>query len=401
MRDLSATAELTRDLLARVESIRADVGLHPCAGESERERTDLVQVAIRQKGLYAMLLPQALGGLEAPPTVTLTVLEALARIDSSASWNLGLSGAGLARAAYLPETGIGAVFGGGEVPAFAGAGFPPGSAIRADGGYRVSGQVSFASGCRHADWLFFPALVSDEQGPIVNAETGRPGVIMAFFPRNQIEIIDTWHVMGMQGTQSSDIRASNVFVPESLAEMIGSHPQTARSPAFSGPLYQMDAWIGINSETAVALGIASAAIDSLIELAATKMPAMSAVPLRDRELIQANAGKARSLLESARYYLHGAATQAYEILAAGEQLGAEMKTSLQLANCHAAEASARAVDLVFESAGSSAIRTELPFERYFRDVHVITTHTTKSAMRYASAGKLMFGLPTDAPHLQA
>lgn len=45
--------------------------------------------------------------------------------------------------------------------------------------------------------------------------------------------------------------------------------------------------------------------------------------------------------------------------------------------------------------GTSSIRLEQPFERHFRDLHVLLQHSDKSSQRYASAGKLMLGLEND------
>jgi alkylation response protein AidB-like acyl-CoA dehydrogenase len=68
---------------------------------------------------------------------------------------------------------------------------------------------------------------------------------------------------------------------------------------------------------------------------------------------------------------------------------------MQLAVCFVAEACAEAVRLVNDTVGTSSIRTENPFERHFRDVHVLLQHSDKSSARYASAGRLMFGLEND------
>jgi hypothetical protein len=37
----------------------------------------------------------------------------------------------------------------------------------------------------------------------------------------------------------------------------------------------------------------------------------------------------------------------------------------------------------------------MPFERYFRDAHTLLQHSSKSSARYATAGRLLFGLPND------
>ena len=50
---------------------------------------------------------------------------------------------------------------------------------------------------------------------------------------------------------------------------------------------------------------------------------------------------------------------------------------------------------VNDAAGASSIRLGNSFERYFRDVHVLAQHSDKSSPRYASAGRLLFGLEND------
>lgn len=79
----------------------------------------------------------------------------------------------------------------------------------------------------------------------------------------------------------------------------------------------------------------------------------------------------------------------------GGLLTTDSKIRLQLAACFAAEASAEAVRWVSDVAVASAIHTEQPFERYFRDAHTLLQHASKSSARYASAGRIMVGLETD------
>ena len=73
----------------------------------------------------------------------------------------------------------------------------------------------------------------------------------------------------------------------------------------------------------------------------------------------------------------------------------DAKIRLQLALCFAAEACAEAVRLVNDAVGASSIRQGQPFERHFRDIHVLLQHSDKSSARYASAGRLLFGLEND------
>jgi 3-hydroxy-9,10-secoandrosta-1,3,5(10)-triene-9,17-dione monooxygenase len=71
----------------------------------------------------------------------------------------------------------------------------------APGGYQVSGQWDFSSGCDAATWVL---LIGN----------GPTGPLMLMLPRSDYEIEDTWFVSGLRGTGSKDIMVDNVFVPE-------------------------------------------------------------------------------------------------------------------------------------------------------------------------------------------
>jgi alkylation response protein AidB-like acyl-CoA dehydrogenase len=107
-------------------------------------------------------------------------------------------------------------------------------------------------------------------------------------------------------------------------------------------------------------------------------------------------GKARARVEASRDTINRAAEFAYEdVEQSGTLLSPEAKIRLQLAVSFAAEACAEAVRLVNDVVGASSIRLGQPFERHFRDAHTLLEHSDKSSPRYASAGRLMFGLAND------
>jgi indole-3-acetate monooxygenase len=120
------------------------------------------------------------------------------------------------------------------------------------------------------------------------------------------------------------------------------------------------------------------------------------VPLREQQLAQFHMGKAKARVEAARDTLYRAAEEAYEDVAHSTSLlSIGSKIRLQLAVSFAAEACAEAVRFVNDAVGTSSIRLEHPFERHFRDAHVLLQHSSKSSPRYGSAGRLMFGLEND------
>ena len=379
-------------LLATVERLRPLIEEHALEAEANRRLSPHVYQAMVDAGLFGMMAPQRFGGMELPPTEVMPVWEAVARIDSAAAWNLVMNQVIASYAAWLPAQGADELFGGGPTTV-AGAFSPPAAASRVHGGWRVTGRVPFASGCDHAAWVALPALETNGDGPKLDSESGQPVPFACFFRREDVEIIDTWHTVGMRGTGSADLSVTDVWVPDHLTAPVG--PLEKPAPGFEGPLFRMWPWPGPLGEATVSVGVAAAAVDQAIELAKTRVPSYSTTPMREQALSQQAVGKAKARVDASRDTLHRAAEEGYRDAVANPRLSWETKTRLQLAASFAAEACAEAVRLVNDAVGSAAIRTGEQFERHFRDAHVMTQHASKSAPRYASAGRLLFGLEND------
>src|SRR3954447_445011 len=270
----------------------------------------------------------------------------------------------------------------------------PAAARRVDGGWRLTGRVPFASGCHNTRWLAMSAAEMDGDRPKLDPATGMPRVFGVFFPRAGAEILDTWHTVGMRGTGSADIAVRDLFVPDRMTAPVG--PLARPAPGFEGPLFRMWPLTAILGDTTVSVGAAAEAVDRGVRLCGTKIAAYNAVPLREQQLVQYQMGKARARVEASRDTLQQAASAAYdEVARSGAGLSPEAKVRLQLAACFAAEACAEAVRSVNDAVGASSTRLEQPFQRHFRDVHVLLQHSAMSGARYASAGRLMFGLEND------
>jgi alkylation response protein AidB-like acyl-CoA dehydrogenase len=382
----------TTALLDAVERIKPIIDEHKPRAERERQLPQEAYDAMFDANLFAMLAPKAYGGLELHPVEAMRVWEAVTRIDSAAGWNLVMNGTITGFIAWLPADGARELLADGPTTV-AGALFPPQPARRADGGWRVTGQVPYASGCTNAKWLALPAVEMNGDKPKVDPQTGKPAVFGVFFAREEGKVLDTWHTVGMRGTGSANIAVEDLFVPDRRTMPV--KPLDKPAPGFEGPLYRMVPWLAILGEATVSVGIAGVAVDALLELAKTKTPAYNTTPLRQQQFAQFVVAKAKAKVEASRDTLYRAAEEAYEDVGDGSLLSWDAKVRLQLAVCFAAEACAEAVRLVCDGAGASAIRTEQPFERYLRDAHVLTQHSSKSGPRYVSAGRLMFGLEND------
>lgn len=384
------TLHSTLDVLRQIEAIRPIIEEHATIGELNRDLAAPVFDAFRSSGLLRLAVPASHGGLELDPVAALDVFEAMGRIDGSAAWVLNQQYAVSLLAAWA-GAGIDEFFADPDAH-FSGVFWPPGAAVRVDGGFRVTAKVGFASGCSRADWFLAPAVVMDGDQPVIDADTGQPDFIATVLPMAGLQVIDTWHSMGMRATGSNDVVITDVFVPDSRTARV--FKLAPRPAALANPMYALIPWPAVHAHAAVPLGIAGAALDRAVELARTKVPNFLQVALKDKEVVQADLARARALLESARCYLRSTMTDALTAVQ-DDTFGTEHKISLQLSANQAASAAEEAMRLVHRTVGTTTVRDEAGMGRRYRDLNTITQHTSIQFARWESVGKVMFGLPSD------
>jgi alkylation response protein AidB-like acyl-CoA dehydrogenase len=377
---------------ARLAGLAPLIRQHAAHAEAERQLAPAVATALIDAGLFQTWVPKAYGGDEMDPLPALRLFEELARIDGSVGWVVPNSCSGAFAAALFPEDGAAEIFADPRT-VIAGVLNPPGTAVPVDGGYRVTGRWPFASGCHFATWMLGICLVMDGDSPKLGPD-GAPIRLTVFFRADEAEIVDTWHTLGMRGTGSADIRVSDVFVPVRRGLIRG--PDSQPGAAFAGPLYRLGmTWLTPNWVAVTGLGIARAALDDFLALAATKTPNFSTTGLADRSSVQERVARAMALILAGRSLIHSAVSDAWEHVQDGARITSAEGIPLALAASFGLEAAVRAVDLVHAMAGTTAVREEHRFPQYFRDIHTLSQHAFASTDRYESAGKLILGRRSD------
>ena len=202
----------------------------------------------------------------------------------------------------------------------------------------------------------------------------------------------------MQGTGSNDVSVDDVSVP--TARTFPMMPEFEPGSHYQGPLYRFPLFgIVATSIPPVMLAVARNAINEVSALAQGKPPVTSSTLLRERASAQAKVAKAEAILRSGRLFLYDTLSAAWEMTLAGEILSLTQKADLLLANTHAAASATKAVELMYSVAGTSAIRTTSPLERYFRDIQVLKHHALAAESRYETVEQVYLGLPLDLPVL--
>ncbi len=318
------------DAARLMESLRALTPLlreHSAQAEQERRLADPVVSALRDAGFFRMWRPRKLGGLELDPLSALSIVEELSRIDSAVGWNVQISAAVELFGPFFSDEGAREIYGDPNTILSGGLN-PPYQAVPVEGGYRITGRAPFLSGADHATWFFGLSLVMDGDAPRMGP--GGPVVLIHACPSREERIVDTWHPMGMRGTGSQDAEATNAFIRSQWTTPLA--PLGKPGSAYEGPLYRLTIWPLVAALAAPPIGVARAAIDELVDLAAKKTPAYTGKALRERSVVQSQVAQAEALVGAARAYLHDAVGAAWATANAGERPSLKQKTAIQLAS---------------------------------------------------------------------
>lgn len=129
---------------------------------------DLVK-SLQAIGVFRMFVPRSHGGLELDLPAAFAIIEELNRIDDTVGWAAMIESCAALVATYLPRPIYDEIYKDGPDVFFAGSGaMATGTAEAVPGGWRVSGRWAFASGCRHADWMFGVCVMTEGGKPIPN-----------------------------------------------------------------------------------------------------------------------------------------------------------------------------------------------------------------------------------------
>lgn len=386
------TAVTQRDLVGVARELGPVLRANADASDRDGRLPAESVAALRDAGLFRLYVPQSLGGLEVDPVTHARVQEELSRHDSAAGWMLQAVASSAWWCSRLPTETAEEIYAGEPDRVLAVSFAVPFEGVPTDGGLRLSGQRPFASNVSDASWIWVTSLTMHDGEP--ETVEGNPVVRAAFFPASKATIVKTWDTLGMRGTDSNDVTVDNVVVPLRRTFRIGI--DHTPGPLYQGPLYRLPAMVTVASYIpAVALGVARAAIDDLIDLAVGKTPFASTTTLRERATAQAKLGRAEGLLRSARAFLYDRMVWGWEQTRTGVELTLGQRAEVLLACVQAITAAAQAVDLVYSAAGTSAIYKRHRLERLFRDANVLRQQGFVSESRFETVGQVEFGLPPE------
>ena len=391
---IPSPADLVGDtaIVSRAEALRPLVEAASNEIEEMRRLPPALLDRLHEARLFRLLLPRSSNGIETDPVTFFHVIETIARGDASTAWCLSQAGGCSMSAAYLALPVAQEIFGDDPRAVLAWGPGPRVRAVECEGGWRVTGTWSFASGGRHATWLGAHCPIFRADGTPRLGEDGRPAERTMLVRTRDVAWTDIWNVVGLRGTASDQFALTDHFVPTSHS-ITRDFEKECREP---GPLYRMSAMtcyeLGFSG---VALGIARASLDSFVEVARSKVPRGKKSPIRDNAVVQTQLAQAEVGIRAARAYLLQSVAEIWKLVSAGNPLGMDQRIVLRMASTNAIHKAREAVDFAYNAAGATAIFEDHPLERRFRDIHTVTQQLQGRLSHFETVGAWMMGADAD------
>ncbi len=345
------------------------------AEESDRigKITEDTARVLRESGGIRLLQAKDSGGYEEDPKVFFEWVRAVAQYSPSAGWIAGVVGVHPWEIALMDRRLQEEIYGEDPDTWTASPYAPLGRAKPVEGGFLFTGDWPYSTGTDYCDWVILGGIVTDEDGNV-----GAPPDIRHFvLPRGDYEIVeDSWNVMGLAGTGSKNVRMKDQFIPDyrvvEAPKMIEGAYVADRRP--DQQLYGLSFGCTFASAiTSATLGIARGALDAYRDYMQKRVSAAGVVakvdPFQQAALAEAEADWSAAVVVIDHW------TDAFAAkVAAGEKLTTADRLEFRRDQVRAAQRVLESVDKLYSLAGSAAVWTDKPLERYWRDLKAGGSH---------------------------
>jgi 3-hydroxy-9,10-secoandrosta-1,3,5(10)-triene-9,17-dione monooxygenase len=391
---MTITHEKT-DLAANIEALIPR--LRELAGPSEDQRWLAGEAfdLLGEAGLWRAAVPERFGGLDLSVGEQIAVIEKVSRADGSLGWVSALYLANTWVASLYPDEAQSEMFADGQTRV-SGAFAPTGTITPVEGGFRLNGSWKWNTGCRGAVWDGLAARLEKKDGP--------PEIFYCMTPASDLEIQDDWFAFGASATGSSQVTATNVFIPTCralpLADALAGTTGNRSNTGATGRNYAFFAYILVESIGAF-LGMAEGAYELFLKrlpgrgITYTPWTDQSASPVTHIQVATAanQISAARALTEHAVEVLQRAADR-------GELPTLAERAALRGEAAYAVELCRQAVSVLYSASGASVIMKDVPFQRFYRDIQALSQHAAMLLNTNLEVhGRVIVGLDPGTPFI--
>jgi alkylation response protein AidB-like acyl-CoA dehydrogenase len=332
--------------------------------------TDEVLKTLDQLDLWALMTPRRWGGKALSSAAYSRINREIAKGDPSVAWVVQIIN-GCTWIASLTSDRLQEELFTGGIPKFCSSFAVACPAKRAPGGYIVNGTWPYNSGCRQSSWGHYLVTLEREDGTLA------PGNF-AYIPMSDLEIVDTWYTVGMQGTSSDSVVAKNLFIPEHRFVAV-EKPFGYREPGKKHVGAASDNWQVFPLIRAAGLGLLVGTVEAALELAiegAQRKPVPNTTYTKQMNspVIQRNLGEAAAKIETAALLVDSLCGVQDQAALAGRVFTPVERASQKAGCAMTVDLLATALDKIMFVAGSSAFGKANEIQRFWRDFSAASRH---------------------------
>jgi len=353
---------------------------------------------LQDAGLFQLTTPRIYGGHQVDMRTYMDVVAEIGRGDTSTAWVVSLvNGANWMAAAVFPEETQQEVFGTQGGARVTGVLAPRQCSVKhVEGGYLIEeGKWGFNSGSYHSNWVGLGIPLLNERGEVVDQG-------FALLPSEDVERLNDWDVIGMQGTGSTSVAVRNKFVPNrritSMHQSTDGHYLSTNLQDEVAYRYAFIPFLAI-----VLIYPVFGAARAMLELLLERLPSRGIqytwyTKQSEATVTHLQVAEAAAKIDAAQMFLERASDDIDAWAQSGKYMEYMSRARVRLDSGYAARLLFEAADIIIEASGGSFAATFNPLNHFWRDIRTGTLHAfSNPTTNMELYGRLLCGQPANTP----
>jgi 3-hydroxy-9,10-secoandrosta-1,3,5(10)-triene-9,17-dione monooxygenase len=361
--------------------------------ENLRQLPDETMADLHRLGLLKYYQPKMFGGYEMDWGAHAAIASELARGCTSTAWIQCVVGAHTWMAARFdleaqkemfadPDVLIATAFAGGRNV----------EVERVDGGFKLSGEWSFASGLSHSEW----AIVGSQTKSATRDEYE---MTLFALPKGDFSQVDNWYVSGLKGTGSMNIKIDNAFIPEHRSIPISTFDTGTSEGAKAHECYSYHAYMPeyfFSVPLGPILGTAIGAMESYLEITKNRFGAMFGEKVAEQIPVQTRIAESSAEIAAAQLLFDRVFETLHARGSKHERVTKSELVRLKRDCVFVGKLCSQAVTRLVKMMGASGLSDTNPVQRFHRDMEALTAHQSQQwEIGMTPIGRWALGLATE------
>lgn len=384
----SLASPRAKELLAKAEALQPVLAdrAAKCA-EIRRVPEETIQ-DFQDAGFFKMLQPEQWGGYAMDPQVFYAVQLKIAEACMSSGWVLGVVAVHNWQLGLFDDQAAQDAWSKDPSTLISSSYAPVGKVKKVDGGFQLSGQWGFSSGSEHCEWVFLGAVVPEEGAPF-DMSNYRTFMV----PRADYEIVDTWHVVGLQGTGSQDIKVVDAFVPEHRTHKLkdGFNCDNPGNAVNDAPLFRLPfGQVFVRAVCSGSLGALEGSLAAFIDIAKTRV--VGPAKMKDDPFARKLASEVRCAIEEMKLVMYRNFDEMMALAAAGTPIPLDDRARYRYDSAIVADRCAELSAKMLKASGSKGIFLGNQVLARHLDILASQAHVANNTNIYSNnLGGMLFG----------